>query len=89
MIKQKSHNLSCSNTSQCSSGTGPGKCLSATTYELLQIRKEDSVCPRLEGHLNAGVHLEVEKCCQAAQLKEAVNAPSVLILSTGQRGPGT
>lgn len=35
---------------------GPGlrRSLLATTYELLQIRKEDAVFPRSEGHLMLG-----------------------------------
>ena len=87
MIKRESHNLSRSDTQQWSLGTGPGKCLLATTYESLQI-KEDIVCPRWEGHLNAGVHVEVKKCWQAAHLQDIVHAPSVLILSARQPGPG-
>lgn len=39
MTKRESHNLSRSNTQQWSLGTGPGKCLLATTYELLQIKE--------------------------------------------------
>lgn len=57
--------------------------------------KEDIVCPRWEGHLNAGVHLEVKKCWQAARLQDTIHAPpsfnssSSFILSARQRGPGT
>ena len=39
VIKQGSHNLSRSRTQLWSLGTGPGTCLLATIYELLQIKE--------------------------------------------------
>lgn len=39
VIKQGSHNLSRSRTQLRSLGTGPGTCLLATIYELLQIKE--------------------------------------------------
>lgn len=54
MIKQKSHDPARSRTSRHSVGAGLRKRLLATIYELLQIKKEDAVFPRLEGHLMLG-----------------------------------